>query len=246
MRFKTTASLHQLGWSLVRPVLHLRLWYFRALVGDTVYLPPVDGSSPSERSDRVLLMGSTDAVRVGVIRDELTTLSHIATHVASKRHRPFVWAYTGRPVLTVRQAAQRPLLGVETADAVLIVLGFSDVLLMTATDRWERDLFRIIAAIRSAAGDTRGIVIAGLAPMDEFRYTARFGRRRIRRQVEQLNHASARVAARVSHCAYVPPPVFPEAQGRPGDEQYSWALIHRMWGTALAPAVVSALRAHDR
>ncbi len=246
MRTETTESLRQLMWWLARPVLHVRLWYFRTLVGDTVYLPPVGVAPPPEGADRVLLLGSTDAVRVGVIRDELTTLSHISAHVAKVRDRPFAWAYTGAPVLTARQAVRRSPVELRTADAVLVVLGFSDVLLMTDPDRWERDLLRLIAAIRSAAGNPCGIVVAGLAPMDQFRYTARFGRRRIRRQVDRLNQTSERVAARVSHCQYVPPPAFPQAQGRPGDEQYSWALIHRMWGATLAPPIITALNGSRR
>lgn len=129
----------------------------------------------------------------------------------------------------------------EVVDAAVVVLGFTDVLLMTHPQRFENDLSKLIASLRRAAGDTCGVVLTGLAPMDEFRYTARLGRHRIRNQVEQLNQSMSTVATNTPTCVYVPPPTFSRPAGRPGDEQYSWAMIHQLWSQAISPALITVL-----
>lgn len=233
-------------WDLVRPVLSLRLWYFRRLVRTNLYLAPVKAAQSDCEADRVAHIGSTDAVRVGVTDDRLTTLSRIANTVSAERRRAFNWQYSGTQLLTARQAARHSMTEFTDVDVALIVLGFSDVLLMTSRPAFEHDLADLIAAFRRSAGESCGVVVTGLAPMDEFRYTARLGRHRIQQQVARLNNAMAIVASHTPACVYVPPPVFPRPAGRPGDEQYSWAMIHQLWGQAISPALLAFLNPSDR
>lgn len=230
-------------WVLTRPVLYLRLLLFRRLVADNLYLPVLRPMRTIGTADRAALIGSAEACRVGVLSDELSTLGQIARRVSTARGRPFVWSNPAPGVRTIRRALRSRITDAGTPDVVVVVLGFSDALLMTPPSRWGRDLERLHARIQKHFGTSCGVVFAGLAPMDEFRYTARLGRRRIRRQVHRLNQATSEAAQRLHHCRYVGPPTFPHPLGHPGDEQYSWASIHAAWGSALAPVVIDYLTA---
>lgn len=173
-------------WTVAYPALWLRLQYFRSLVRDHVYLPLVVTGEPTGAADRVGLIGSRDAPRVGVNLNELTTLGRTAAAVSSARRRAFVWVFPGGDGLTAAEVVAKPMVALDRVDAVVLVLGFSDVLLMTTQTVWERRLEDVVRAVRDHAGEACGIIVAGLAPMNEFRYTARLGRKRIRRQVVRL------------------------------------------------------------
>jgi len=220
---------------LFRPVLRLRLRSFRRAVRVALY-PPARPIPPRPEADHVAWIGSSATARFGVLDEHLTTAHRIATAVSAERGRPFDWVEVDDRV-TMRQAAGCPGEVVRDADAVVVAVGFTDVLLLTSPAEWRADLDRLLDHVRGAAG--RPVVVAGIPPMHRFRQTPRLGRGSIRRHIARLDAATAETVGSRGDCVFVP---FPEVEeARVGTELYSWATLHRSWSAALAPVLVELL-----
>jgi len=230
----TAERLGELFWAGLRPVLRLRLAYFRHLVRTANY-PPRASDAVDPTADRVGYLGSAAAARFGVLDEDLTTLSRVASEVSASRGRPFAWVEVAPGVLTIRDAVDAPSASLADVDAIVVALGFSDVLLMTSARTWSRDLDRLLDRARRPGGVLSPVLVAGIPPMHRFRQASRLGRSRIRRQVARLN-ASTEVVVRLrGDCVFVPFPDPDEGSARLGFELYSWARVHRSWAAALSP-----------
>jgi hypothetical protein len=240
-------SLTELFWVAARPVLRLQLAQFRHSIRSAPFPEPSgDGAQPvvDVSADRVAWMGSAASPRFGVVDEELTTLNRVAVAVAAARERPFVWVPGVGGVLTVGEAAvwcQDESLDV---DATVVALGFTDVLLMTSVRDWTAGLDVLLDRARRTGTVLSPVIMGGIPPMDRFRQTPRWGRERIRTQVQRLNEASARLVRDRGDCVFVPFPDPDVGDARLGDELYSWARVHQLWAAALAPEIVRLLDEH--
>lgn len=234
--------VEEFAWAALRPVLQLRLAYFRHLVRSGTF-PPPRPDAVTCAADRVGYLGSAAAARFGVLDDDLTTLSRVASQVGALRGRPFVWIEVAPGVLTVYDAAASSSLAETDVDAVVVALGFSDVLLMTSARAWQHDLDRLLDHARRPGRGLSPVIVAGIPPMHRFVQTARLGRGRIRRQVVRLDAATRTVVARRGDCVFVPFPD-PDDAARVGPEFYSWAQVHKSWASALSPELARLLDTH--
>jgi len=224
---------------LLRPVLRLRLRSFRRAVRAGLY-PAVRPSAPRPEADHVAWIGSSATARFGVLDEHLTTAHRVAAAVSAERGRPFDWVEVDDRV-TMRQAAECPGEVVRDADAVVVAVGFTDVLLLTSPAEWRADLDRLLDHVRGAAG--RPVLVAGIPPMHRFRQAPRPGRGSIRRHIARLDAATAEVVGARGDCVFVPFPEVDVEEARVGAELYSWASLHRSWSAALAPVLVELLDA---
>jgi len=197
-----------------------------------------DGPDP----DRLLFVGSIAVEGFGVLDHDLTCASQTARLVGASRGRGVTWREVSAPVLTAAEAARIDLPD-EPADAAVVLLGICDVLLATEGASWEADLRRLADRVRETAGPDCRIVYVGIPPMAEFRPIPPVAKRLLTTQIERLNALTARVALTLPGASWVP---FPEwcSEGMYHQELLSWATMHRRWGQAIAPAVVSSL-GHD-
>ncbi|KQO46258.1 MULTISPECIES: hypothetical protein [unclassified Frigoribacterium] len=235
--------VEEFGWSALRPVLRLRLAYFRHVIRTGTF-PPRRPDAMTCAADHVGYLGSAAAARFGVLDDDLTTLSRVASQVGALRGRPFAWIEVAPGVLTVHDAAESSSsLAEADVDAVVVALGFSDVLLMTSARAWQRDLDRLLDHARRPGRGLSPVIVAGIPPMHRFAQTARLGRGRIRRQVARLDAATRTVVGRRGDCVFVPFPD-PDGPARVGPEFYSWAQVHKSWASALAPELARLLDTH--
>jgi hypothetical protein len=233
-------------WACLRPALRLRLALFRRAVRSGTF-PPAATAPPSVvddvTADRVAYVGNAAAARFGVLEEELTTLSRVAAAVGAARGRPFVWVEGSAQVLTVHEAADEPASAVPDVDAVVVALGFSDVLLMTSAAAWRRDLDRLLDAARHPGSVLSPVLVAGIPPIDRLRLTSRGARGRVHGQIARLNAESERLVRERGDCVFVP---FPEPEpavgsARLSDQLWSWRRVHELWAASLWPELARVL-----
>jgi len=223
-----------------KPLFHLHLALYRREVARAPYprdarRMTVDGPDP----DRLLFVGSIAVEGFGVLAHDLTCASQTARLVGSARGRGVTWREVSAPVLTAAEAA-RVELPAGRADAAVVLLGICDVLLATSGSSWEASLRRLAVRVRETAGPDCRIVYVGIPPMAEFRPIPPIAKRLLTRQIERLNALTARVALTTPGASWVP---FPEwrSEGLYHQELLSWGTMHRRWGQAIAPTVVTSL-----
>jgi lysophospholipase L1-like esterase len=239
----------ELMWGVLRPVLRMRLAWFRHLVRGGTFPPaPSTGdlqvaadarADPS--ADRVGWLGSPAAARFGVLHDDLTALSRVAALVEAHRGRPLVWIEAGAALLTVRDAAEDAPAALGDVDAVVVAFGYSDVLLMTSVAAWTRDLDRLLDRARRPGHVLSPVIVGGIPPMDRFTETAWMGRGMIRAQAGRLDAATADLVQSRGDCVFVPFPDLDAGAAQVRGRLWSWSRVHQLWAAALAPELARLL-----
>ncbi|TWX39974.1 hypothetical protein ES689_00260 [Frigoribacterium sp. ACAM 257] len=235
-------------WFL-RPVLRLRLAWFRHLVRGGTFPPAPTGAArraavearADVSADRVGWLGSPAAARFGVLHDDLTTLARVAALVEAHRARPLVWIEAGSAFLTVRDAADHASTALADVDAVVVAFGYSDVLLMTSATAWTRDLDRLLDRARRPGRVLSPVIVGGIPPMDRFTESAWMGRGMIRAQIERLDAATIELVRRRGDCVFVPFPDLDAGAAQVRGRLWSWSRVHQLWAAALAPELARLL-----
>ncbi|NIJ06315.1 hypothetical protein [Frigoribacterium faeni] len=239
-------QLRDLVWTALRPALRIRLALFRRAVRKGTF-PPASAAPPAApvdvTADRVAWVGNADAGRFGVLEEHLGTLSRVAAAVGTARGRPFAWVEGSATVLTVREAADESTARLGDVDAVVVALGFSDVLLMTSAAAWRRDLDRVLDGARHPGSVLSPVLVAGIPPIDRLRLTSRWARGLVRTQIGRLNAESERLVRERGDCAFVP---FPEPEPAVGSARldgqlWSWRRVHELWAGSLWPELARLL-----
>lgn len=226
---------------LARPLLFLNLAHYEREVRRAPF--PVD--APERRiagpdPDRLLFVGDAAVAGYGVLHEGMTTPSRTARLVANARERGCRWETISAADLTVARAARAPGLEATDADVVVIMLGVPDVLLVTRTTHWVKNLRTIVGRVRAEAGSGRRIVFAGIPPIAEFRPLPALARRLMIMQIQRLNGATRVVASETPDATYVPFPAWRAGEQR-HEEQICWKSMHKLFARALAPAIVAHL-----
>jgi hypothetical protein len=245
----TVMAATELVWWVLRPVLRLRLAWFRHLVSGGTFPPAPTAAAlqaaaevrADPSADRVGWIGSPAAARFGVLHDDLTTLARVAALVEAHRGRPLVWIEAGSALLTVRDAAEEQPTALADVDAVVVALGFSDVLLMTSAAAWTRDLDRLLDRARRPGRVLSPVIVGGVPPMDRFTETAGMGRSLIRAQVARLDAATVELVRRRGDCVFVPFPDLDVGAAQVRGRLWSWSRVHQLWAAALAPELARLL-----
>ncbi|WP_209560067.1 hypothetical protein [Frigoribacterium sp. PvP032] len=239
----------ELGRWVLRPLLRLRLAWFRHLVRGGIF-PPAPSAADRQAAadaradpsaDRVGWLGSPAAARFGVLHEDLSTLARVAALVEAHRARPLVWIEAGSGLLTVRDAADDESTALADVDVTIVALGFSDVLLMTSTAAWTRDLDRLLDRARRPGRVLSPVIVGGVPPMDRFTETAWMGRELIRAQAARLDAATAKLVRRRGDCVFVRFPDLDAGAAQVRGRLWSWARVHQLWAAALAPELARLL-----
>lgn len=239
----------ELVWWVLRPVLRLRLAWFRHLVRGGTF-PPAPTQAVRQAAaearddptaDRVAWLGSPAAARFGVLDDDLTTLARVAALVEAHRGRPLVWIEAGASLRTVRDAARDDAPSLADVDVTVVALGFSDVLLMTSTAAWTRDLDQLLDRARRPGRVLSPVIVGGVPPMDRFTETAWMGRELIRAQVARLDAATEQLVRRRGDCVFVRFPDLDAGAAQVRGRLWSWSRVHQLWAAALAPELARLL-----
>lgn len=116
---------------------------------------------------RLLVMGESTAVGVGVEQLEDGLACRLAQGLSERLTRPVSWRVCGENGIRLAGALQRllPQAVAEPADLVLLVLGVNDTTGLSGRRHWQQGLGRLIDACRS--GGAR-VALAGVPPMRHF------------------------------------------------------------------------------
>ncbi|MCU1529813.1 MAG: hypothetical protein JWP75_3576 [Frondihabitans sp.] len=235
-RQRATDAFLALGRPLLRISFALyqlevrRNLYPRDALVDTVY-----GPDP----ERLLFVGDVAASGHGVLSHGLTVASRTAAIMAGESGRGMSWSVIAETNLTLAALLARPRLGAEGVEVAFVLLGIPDVLLITRSEDWARDLALLARRIQDESG--RGssgcrVLVAGVPPLSDFRPISATLRRIITKQVDRLNAVSSDVATSTPGLTFVPFPAW-----RIGDmyikQLFSWKALHETWAQSLAAAV---------
>ncbi len=230
---------------LAKPLLHLHLGLYRRELASAPF--PVDEpefEDPGPHPDHLAFVGSIAVSGYGVLHHGMKTSSRTAQQVACERRRGCTWTEVTTPTLTAAGAAALPSLVPAGTDAVMLLIGITDVLLVTSPGDWGAALERIAERVRDEAGCATGVVVAGIPPMAEFRPIPPVAARRLTRQIDGLNAVSQELAERTPGMTYVPFPRW-DVGSLFIQDAMSWATMHRLWASAVTPAVISLLDRRD-
>lgn len=116
---------------------------------------------------RLLVLGESTAVGVGVSCQQQALAGCLADELAHRHGRPVRWRACGENGITAGQACERllPLALEDAADLVLLVFGVNDTTRLTALDRWQGALARMAGAL-SAQGAR--VVVSAVPPLQHF------------------------------------------------------------------------------
>ncbi|RKR76501.1 GDSL-type esterase/lipase family protein [Frondihabitans australicus] len=232
---------HPLVLRLAKPLLRVQLrLYQRALTAAPFPADEPDFSMPGENPDRLSFVGSIAVSGYGVLHHGMKTSSRTAQQLAATRERGCVWTEATSPTLSISGAADLPFLVSDDADAAVLIIGITDVLLGTEPDEWRRSLQRIIARIRHEASAETVVVVAEIPPMWKFQEVTGAAAELITTGIEELNAVTRAVVADTRGAVTVPFPTVEQDQLFVRDS-LSWATMHKLWAKALTPAVANLL-----
>jgi hypothetical protein len=222
----------------VRPLLRVQL----ALYKQDIRSAPFPADEPElliagPDPDHLLFIGDVAVAGYGVVEYGMTVVFRTARLISKERGRGCWWATIGAPDLTVAQVARMPGLDAAKVDVAIIMLGIPDVLLGTSSTKWATNLIQLIDRIHEQSAADCRIVLAGIAPMGDFRPMPPWVRKILMLQIHRLNGITLATATHRPNTSFAP---FPDWQlGKMSVEQlFSWRQLHEMWARVLASATM--------
>lgn len=163
-----------LWWCVALPLLPAALVLAKRARRNALRLPPAAGASSgmagghlAGRPLRVLLVGESTVVGVGVESLQDALAAQLARSLSERLSRPVGWRVCGENGIRLAGVLERllPRALAEPADLVLLVLGVNDTTGLSGRRHWQEGLRRLIGLCRSASGR---VVLVGVPPMRHF------------------------------------------------------------------------------
>jgi len=239
-------SRHALWWLATLPLLPLALPLALHTRRTALRLPVAQGESsgiaaahlPGEPL-RLLLIGESTVVGVGVATFDQSLASCLAVALAERLGRPIRWRACGENGITAPQAHERllPLGLAEPADLALLVFGVNDTTHLTASKRWLQALAGMASALE---GQGCRVAFSGVPPLQYFSALPWLLRQLMGWRASLLDHELQRLAQRLGalHCVLDLP--F-EARYLAEDGYHPSALGYRQWADGLAERLTPSL-----
>lgn len=228
--------------TLALPALPLLLMQGRRLDRSILRLLPAQGPragviAGSGEPLRLLTLGESTAVGVGVDSMEDAVACHFARMLGEHSGRAIAWEATGRPGATVSAGYAHLLPAIETGprDLVLLLFGANDVLERRHARDFAVDMQRLIEGLRERVGSAN-ILISSVPPLGTFPALPQPLRTYLGAWSRWLDHALERLHLPGVHYAPVripmPAHLFASDGFHPGIAGY------RVWAEALAASAV--------
>ncbi|WP_339410366.1 SGNH/GDSL hydrolase family protein [Pseudomonas sp. EA_35y_Pfl2_R5] len=233
-----------LGLALLAPIaLPLALHTRR----NTLRLPPAAGlldglagvGLPGEPL-RLLVLGESTVVGVGVDELHAALVGQLATALAARCGRPVAWRACGENGITAAQACQRLLPQVldRPFDLALLVFGVNDTTRLTSLPRWEAALGSMAEAL-AARGARVGF--SSVPPLQHFSALPWLLRRLLGVRASLLDARLSQLARRLGAGHHAVELEF-SAEYLARDGYHPSSLGYRVWAQGLAVSLVPAAR----
>ena len=226
----------------LRPLLKVSLLGYRLEVANALFPDgPADGEAAGPNPVRILFVGDIASSSYNVLNHGLGVASQTSRYVAQEHSIGCSWTTISDTELTMTRAANA-LSSVELeVDALIVIVGITDVLLGTTRTEWTASLERIVATVDQSANPNCPVIVSAIPPMHRFRAMPKFVQRLLALQVQRLNGASVSVAAAHPGVTYSPFPSL-ATQGMFIEDAFNWKAVHSQWGKQLGAATTHAVK----
>jgi lysophospholipase L1-like esterase len=247
MRDRALHALSAVSLVLLAPVLMVQARGVRRV---TPRLPPADGPDQGATDTRptplrLLVVGESTAVGVGVTTHEQALAGQVASELAATLGRPVCWRVLGRSGASARQLVMEfiePALSID-ADVVIVALGVNDTISLSSVRQWVRALEALLQLIRRSSPDA-AVVVSAVPPMQHLPVFPAPLRYVLGLRAHVLDRAAITWAGRHAAVAHVPYPSAAPADVPAmfcADRFHPSALGYSRWGAALAAAASDIL-----
>ena len=231
---------------LLGPILFLQGRHVRRV---TPRLPPADGPHEGIIAGphplRLLLVGESTAVGVGVATHDQGLAGQTARALAELTGRGVCWRVLGRSgacAQTLVREFIEPAASIDT-DVVVIALGVNDTISLSSVARWVDALEALLQCVRGSSREA-AIVLSGVPPMQHFPVFPVPLRYVLGLRARVLDRSAVRWARGQTSVRHVPHPAVAPADVRmmfAADRFHPSALGYSRWGAALAAAASDIL-----
>jgi lysophospholipase L1-like esterase len=248
MRDRALYTCSAISLVLLAPILFLQGRWVRRV---TPRLPPANGphegrTASGPRPLRLLVVGESTAVGVGVSTHDEGLAGQTARVLAETMARPVVWHVLGRSGASARKLVTEfidPAPPIE-ADVVIVALGVNDIISLSSPRHWIAALESLLRAIRRSSPDA-AVVVSGVPPIQHFPALPWPLRQVLGLRARILDRAVIRFVGANHSIAHLPHPRVPRAEVADvfcADGFHPSARGYQQWGAALAAAASDILR----
>jgi hypothetical protein len=234
--------------TLSASVAHAAEFLFRRAdeSGDIHPDDPDHGVVPGPDPDRVLFLAELGQISLGVRTHELSLPAFFSGHVAARSHRGVAWSISALPGSRLGSApaiVARDEDRLEHVDAVVMLVGITEVLRVTGVTAWERHLRATLDALVERVPHDTPILISDTPPLDDVGSLSRPAHVAAGIHGRALDRHTRAVLAAYPTAQAIP---FPEELTRslclPESVEQRYRDTHRIWGTHLGDAYLRTRR----
>ena len=197
--------------------------------------PQVHVSGPD--ADRILFFGSGAIAGIGVDSHRSSIVGHASRKISAFTHRGVdadVFAEEDISIRSVPEALDSVRLA--RYDAIVIAVGFNDLLLRTSKKRWALGVAEMLERVEAGTLPSTSIFLMGVGdPSGSPLLRPRF-RSEASRRARAFNKCSRRIIAKMSTVTFLPFDPGPMN----GDRPFT-SIVHAEWASQIARPIASAL-----
>ncbi|ARC58347.1 hypothetical protein AS850_14775 [Frondihabitans sp. 762G35] len=230
---------------VVRPLLLLHFVVYSHTVQHSAFPRDLaERSHPGADPVRLLFVGDVAVAGYGVLREGMALPAQTALHVSQANRRGVDWENVGGFDFSARTAVRAVRGHASGVDVAVVALGIPDVLLVTSSRVWRRNLRRLIDVIRTESDPGTRILLAGPPPMHRFQPLPTVAGRAITAQLRRLDRVMEELAAEIDGVSFA---AFPDLRldSMFMKDAFSFRAMHRIWAQELALHVERAARLRE-
>ncbi|GMA41020.1 SGNH/GDSL hydrolase family protein [Mobilicoccus caccae] len=190
---------------------------------------------------RLLVVGESTAVGVGVDTHEEGMAAALARRIHDDTGRPVRWTVIGRNGARLRTGRGRRLPDVVGEyDLAVVVLGVNDTLGLTSVGRWEREMIALLERTRACLRPGALVVLAGVPQLGAFPALPQPLRFVMGRHGRALDDVLAEIASRHVDVTHVPTPELDDDRDLATDGFHPSGRGYRRWADRLYDEAIHA------
>lgn len=206
--------------------------------GDVFPDDAAQGQVTGPDADRVLFLGEPGMLTLGVRTHELSLAAFAARHLARGTSRGVEWSIRTLPSSRIAEAP-RVVAALECdlmrVDAIVLLVGITDVLRVTSPVSWERHLSATLDALEQRVPQGTRILVAEIPPLDNAGSLSRPARLAAGIHGRLLNRRSRTlVEERADTCVVPFPEELTQSVWRPESDETRYTGTYRVWGAQMS------------
>jgi hypothetical protein len=203
------------------------------------------GTLPGPEPLRLLVMGESTAMGLGVATHELGPAAHAARRLAQHTGRGVSWSVLGLPDSRLHTAGA--VLGdpevFAGTDSVVLMAGITDTLCVTPVAEWADQLAATLDDLERLLPSHGHVLVAEIPPMDNAGSISRAARLAAGLHARRINAVTREVVGGRARVATTPfPASLTDDVWLPRSEQAPYREMYAAWGASFAESIASRVR----